>query len=67
MREATSYRAQCSSADDANVLQVTPIGEAPVPKPAPDGTWGLHLLDANIALGDLVGLVKSESAAFTNP
>jgi hypothetical protein len=28
------------------------------------GTWGLHLLDVNIALGNLVALVRSESAAF---
>ena len=33
-------------------------------KPSPDATWGLHLTDANIALGDLLKLVGSESAAY---
>jgi hypothetical protein len=27
-------------------------------------TWGLHLMDVNFALGNLVDLVRSESAAF---
>jgi hypothetical protein len=26
--------------------------------------WGLHLLDANIALGNLIAIVKREAAAF---
>jgi hypothetical protein len=30
----------------------------------PDPTWGLHLLDANVALGNLIADVKSESAAY---
>jgi hypothetical protein len=27
-------------------------------------TWGLHLVDVNIALGDLVALVRAEAAAY---
>jgi len=27
-------------------------------------TWGLHLVDVNIALGNLVALVGSQSAAY---
>ena len=27
-------------------------------------TWGLHLLDPNIALGNLLTIVKDEAAAF---
>ena len=27
-------------------------------------TWGLHLVDVNIALGDLVDLARTESAAY---
>ena len=34
------------------------------PKPSPDATWGEHLADANIALGNLLKLVGSESAAY---
>ena len=28
--------------------------------PTPDATWGLHLADANIALGQLVNLVRQQ-------
>ena len=41
-----------------------PLGGAPVLNPVPDATWGLHLVDANIALGDLVGVVGKETRAY---
>jgi hypothetical protein len=59
-----SYRARCSAAGGAHTLQVTPVGGAPVFTPSPDPTWGLHLVDANIALGNLVSLVGSQAAAY---
>lgn len=59
-----AYRAQCSSADGANVLQLTPRGGAPTLKATPDATWGLHLVDPNIALGDLTRLVRTQAASF---
>jgi hypothetical protein len=62
--EPGAYRASCSSAGRANVLQITPVGGAQTATPSPDPSWGLHLADANIALGTLVGLVKDEAAAF---
>jgi hypothetical protein len=62
--EPNAYRAQCSSAGGANVLQITPLGGAQTATPSPDPTWGLHLLDANIELGNLVTVVRSEAAAF---
>jgi hypothetical protein len=31
----------------------------------PDATWGLHLTDANIALGDLVNLVRRQGARYS--
>jgi hypothetical protein len=49
----------------ASVLQLTAINGAQTASPSPDPTWGLHLLDANIALGDLIADVRSEAAAFT--
>ena len=53
-----SYRAQCSSAGGANVLQVTALRGAPTAKASPDPTWGLHLMDANIALGNQVEVMR---------
>ena len=62
--EPGAYRAQCSSAGGANVLQITALGGAQTATPSPDPTWGLHLLDANIELGNLVSLVHTEASAF---
>ncbi len=64
IREPNSYRARCSSAGGANVLQITALHGAQVASPSPTPQWGLHLLDANIALGNLVRIVKTEAAAF---
>jgi Protein of unknown function (DUF3089) len=58
------YRAHCSSANNANVLQITAVGGAKLPNPSPTPEWGLHLLDAQVALGNLISDVKSEAAAF---
>jgi hypothetical protein len=62
--EPGSYRARCSSANDANVLEIRAVGGAKTPKPSPTPQWGLHLVDANIALGNLIAIVKSQAAAF---
>ena len=54
--QADAYTAHCSSADDANVLQIEPVAGAPTLNAVPDETWGLHLVDANIALGTMTAL-----------
>ena len=59
-----AYEGHCSAADGAHVLQVASLGGAPALEPFPDPTWGLHLLDANIALGDLVRLLGDEIGAY---
>jgi hypothetical protein len=59
-----AYSARCSTAGGASVLQVKARKGAPVFKPSPAPTWGLHLTDANIALGELVDLVGRQSAAY---
>ncbi len=64
--EPGAYSATCSSANGANVLQITPNGGAQVPTPSPTPAWGLHLIDGNIALGNLVSIVSSESAAYAH-
>jgi hypothetical protein len=60
-----SYTASCSSEAGANVLRIAPRGGAPALRASPDPTWGLHLADGNIALGNLVGLVRSQARAWT--
>lgn len=59
-----AYSATCSSANHAHVLDIKALNGAPIPSPAPTAEWGLHLLDANIALGNLIAIVKSEAATF---
>ena len=59
------YRARCSHADDASVLQIAPVSGSPfVLTPTPDATWGTHLADGSIALGTLVDLVRRQSAVY---
>ncbi|MGH2873722.1 MAG: DUF3089 domain-containing protein [Solirubrobacteraceae bacterium] len=62
--EPGAYAARCSSVGGASVLQITPRGGAQLPTPSPDAAWGLHLLDAQIALGNLLADVRSEAAAY---
>lgn len=56
-----AYRAACSDAGGADVLQVTSRNRAPVLRPLPDATWGLHLTDANLPLGELADLVRAQA------
>jgi hypothetical protein len=46
------------------VLEITPLHGAVKPNPSPTPVWGLHLLDANIALGNLITIVDDEAAAY---
>jgi hypothetical protein len=55
------YVGACDSSSDADVLQISPIGGAPTLRPVPDGTWGLHLVDGNIALGNLTDHVARQT------
>jgi hypothetical protein len=59
-----AYAGECSAADDANVLQVVDLPGATHLNPVPNETWGLHLVDANIALGNLVEVVADQARAF---
>src|SRR3954454_10334417 len=63
--EATAaFSGQCSTDGGASFLKITSNEGTPVPTASPDATWGLHLLDANVAQGDLVNLVKSQAKAY---
>jgi hypothetical protein len=59
-----SYRARCETVNGATVLMISSLRAAPLPTPSPTPVWGLHLLDAQVALGNLVSDVKTEAAAF---
>ncbi len=62
--ETKAYNGECSSANGASVLQITGLPGAPHLNPVPDATWGLHLTDANIALGNLSDLVRKQAKKF---
>ncbi|HVG88507.1 MAG TPA: DUF3089 domain-containing protein [Gaiellales bacterium] len=59
-----AYSGTCDSSDDADALEVSGLDGAPVLNAVPDATWGLHLVDANIALGDAVNLLKRQVKAY---
>jgi hypothetical protein len=59
-----SYAARCTTGPGAHVLLVTPRLGAPLPTPSPDPGWGLHLLDASIAMGNLLAIVRRETRAY---
>jgi Protein of unknown function (DUF3089) len=65
---ANRYSARCEQANDINWLQVTDIAGASFPAPpsrsALPPAWGLHLGDVNLALGNLVDLVRTQAAAY---
>ena len=48
----------------ANVLQIDDNPNAFHLRAIPDATWGLHLTDANIALGNLTHIVKRETQTY---
>jgi len=58
------YTGKCVSSNGADVLMIDEIGSAEHLTPSPDPTWGLHLVDGNIALGNLVSLTKAQSRAY---
>jgi hypothetical protein len=59
-----AYGGRCSKAGGASVFQVRPLRGAFPFTPTPDATWGLHLTDANIALGNLADLVRRQIKAY---
>ena len=59
-----AFTGRCVNEGGASVLQVTGAPAAPALNPVPLPTWGLHLVDANIALGNLEALVRRQAAAY---
>ena len=58
------YTGLCVTSNGANVLMISPVGSARTLTPVPDPSWGIHLGDVNVALGNLVDLVRSQSRAY---
>jgi pimeloyl-ACP methyl ester carboxylesterase len=62
------YTGQCQYHDGASWLQVSAPVHTGDPRPVVQQTigptWGLHLVDVNIALGNLVTLVGDEAASY---
>jgi hypothetical protein len=63
------YTAACTSSGDATWLQIDTTSIAgdprPVVQPTLGPTWGLHIDDVNLPLGNLVDDVAGEEAAWT--
>jgi hypothetical protein len=68
---AGGYAGRCQSSRNANWLQVTHSHAGGDRRPdltrVRQPIQGLHVLDVNIALGDLVSLVRDEAAAYRHP
>ena len=62
--QAQAYTGACDSSNDADVLQISGVAGAPTLHAIPDATWGLHLTDANIALGNLTDDTAREAKAW---
>ncbi len=61
--------AECRTDEHASYLEVTVHGDPSDPRVdeiVGDLTpqWGLHLLDVNLAIGDLVSVVEAQAEAF---
>ena len=59
-----AFTGRCSRVRGANVLRIASAPGTPVPKASPTPDWGLHLVDANIAQGDLVEVLRSQIRAY---
>ncbi len=64
IRPYDRYSGRCEQSNGANVLMIESIDGARRLNPSPEPSWGLHLADANIALGDLVGVVVRQAATY---
>jgi len=59
--ETVAYNGRCELSGNTNALRISGLPGAPNLNPIPDASWGLHLVDANIALGNLVETVRAQA------
>ncbi len=62
---ADRYTGRCESVGGASVLRITPDGPVRTLTPSPDASWGVHLVDLNLPLGNLLKIVDGQTAAYT--
>jgi len=60
-----SYLSIRVNADPADPRADDITGDVMTAGGTPDANWGLHLIDVNLAMGDLVRIAKAQSAAWT--
>jgi hypothetical protein len=58
------YAGRCEHVNGANVLMIHGVDGARHLNPFPDDTWGLHLTDLNIAMGNLQKLIATQTKAY---
>ena len=62
------YTAKCAQANGASWLQIdhvqTAADKRPFVQPRLGPAWGLHLVDVNLALGNLVDLVRHQAKSY---
>lgn len=59
-----AFSGRCSRAGGAHVLRIASAPGTPVPNASPTPDWGLHLVDANIAQGDLVKVLRRQIRTY---
>ena len=64
LQPADRYSVRCARVGGANVLLARPKQGARRLIASPDATWGLHLADVNLALGELVELVRGQGERY---
>jgi len=59
------YQGECVNSGGSNVLMVSPKDGASSLTASPTPGWGLHIVDMNLPLGNLVDDVRSEAAHYS--
>jgi hypothetical protein len=58
------YTGRCQTSNHANVLMISPVAGARKLNPSPDATWGVHLVDLNLPMGNLLTIVGAETRSW---
>lgn len=57
------YRARCERGNGAHFLRIEALGDSRDLRASPDATWGLHIADVNLVLGNLDRIVRAQKRA----